>query len=84
MSAADRSRPQESRPAASGGSRGPRAASPRGKNRTLTYPVASGHSRLPRGHSPQRAEVLITDAEHLKDALARTSGTFVVVDGKEG
>ena len=29
-------------------------------------------------------EVLITDAEHLKDALARTSGTFVVADGKEG
>jgi hypothetical protein len=50
----------------------------------LTYPVASGHSRLPRGHSPQRAEVLITDAEHFKDALARTSGTFVVADGKEG
>ncbi|MCJ7441258.1 MAG: hypothetical protein MUO25_06725 [Thermoanaerobaculaceae bacterium] len=50
----------------------------------MTYPVASGHSRLPRGHSPQRAEVLITDAEHLKDALARTSGTFVVADGKEG
>ena len=31
-------------------------------------------------------EVLITDAEHLKDALARTSGTFIVADGpgKEG
>ena len=29
-------------------------------------------------------EVLISDAEHLKDALARTSGTFVVADGKEG
>jgi carbamate kinase len=31
-------------------------------------------------------EVLITDAEHLKDALARTSGTYVVADGagKEG
>jgi carbamate kinase len=28
-------------------------------------------------------EVLITDAEHLKDALARTSGTFIVPDGKE-
>jgi len=28
-------------------------------------------------------EVLITDAEHLKDALARTSGTYVVPDGKE-
>jgi carbamate kinase len=26
-------------------------------------------------------EVLITDAEHLKDALARTSGTYVVPDG---
>jgi carbamate kinase len=26
-------------------------------------------------------EVLITDAEHLKDALARTSGTYVVADG---
>lgn len=29
-------------------------------------------------------EVLITDAEHLKDALARTSGTYVVPDGREG
>ena len=31
-------------------------------------------------------EVLITDAEHLKDALARASGTFIVADGpgKEG
>jgi carbamate kinase len=29
-------------------------------------------------------EVLITDAEHLKDALARKSGTFIVADGKEG
>jgi len=29
-------------------------------------------------------EVLITDAEHLKDALARKSGTYVVADGKEG
>jgi len=29
-------------------------------------------------------EVLITDAEHLKDALARTSGTYVVPNGKEG
>lgn len=31
-------------------------------------------------------EVLITDAEHLKDALARTSGTYIVADGeaKEG
>jgi carbamate kinase len=28
-------------------------------------------------------EVLITDAEHLKDALARTSGTYVVPVGKE-
>ncbi|HQT96010.1 MAG: carbamate kinase [Acidobacteria bacterium 21-70-11] len=30
-------------------------------------------------------EVLITDAEHLKDALARTSGTYIVADraGKE-
>ena len=28
-------------------------------------------------------EVLITDAEHLKDALARTSGTYIVPDGKE-
>ncbi len=28
-------------------------------------------------------EVLITDAEHLKDALARTGGTYVVPDGKE-
>ena len=28
-------------------------------------------------------EVLITDAEHLKDALARTSGTYVVPDGRE-
>ena len=28
-------------------------------------------------------EVLITDAEHLKDALARASGTYVVADGKE-
>ncbi len=28
-------------------------------------------------------EVLITDAEHLKDALARASGTYVVPDGKE-
>jgi carbamate kinase len=28
-------------------------------------------------------EVLITDAEHLKDALAHTGGTFVVADGKE-
>ncbi len=26
-------------------------------------------------------EVLITDAEHLKDALARTSGTYIVPDG---
>jgi carbamate kinase len=26
-------------------------------------------------------EVLITDAEHLKDALARTSGTYIVADG---
>jgi len=29
-------------------------------------------------------EVLITDAEHLKDALARKSGTYIVADGKEG
>jgi carbamate kinase len=29
-------------------------------------------------------EVLITDAEHLKDALARKSGTFITADGKEG
>jgi carbamate kinase len=31
-------------------------------------------------------EVLITDAEHLKDALARNSGTYIVADGagKEG
>jgi carbamate kinase len=29
-------------------------------------------------------EVLITDAEHLKEALARTSGTYVVPLGKEG
>jgi carbamate kinase len=29
-------------------------------------------------------EVLITDAEHLKDALTRKSGTFIVADGKEG
>jgi carbamate kinase len=29
-------------------------------------------------------EVLITDAEHLKEALARKSGTFIVADGKEG
>jgi carbamate kinase len=28
-------------------------------------------------------EVLITDAEHLKDALARTGGTYLVADGKE-
>ena len=28
-------------------------------------------------------EVLITDTEHLKDALARTAGTFIVADGKE-
>lgn len=28
-------------------------------------------------------EVLITDAEHLKDALARKAGTFLVPDGKE-
>jgi carbamate kinase len=26
-------------------------------------------------------EVLITDAEHLKDALARNSGTYIVADG---
>ena len=26
-------------------------------------------------------EVLITDADHLKDALARTSGTYIVADG---
>ncbi len=29
-------------------------------------------------------EVVITDAEHLKDALAHSSGTFIVADGKEG
>jgi carbamate kinase len=29
-------------------------------------------------------EVLITDAEHLKDALAHASGTYIVPDGKEG
>jgi carbamate kinase len=29
-------------------------------------------------------EVLITDAEHLKEALARTSGTYIVPNGKEG
>ena len=29
-------------------------------------------------------EVLITDAEHLKDALARKSGTLIVADRKEG
>jgi hypothetical protein len=29
-------------------------------------------------------EVPITDAEHLKDVLARTSGTYIVADGKEG
>ncbi|MFI5143762.1 MAG: carbamate kinase [Thermoanaerobaculales bacterium] len=29
-------------------------------------------------------EVLITDAEHLKDALARKSGTYIVADRKEG
>jgi carbamate kinase len=29
-------------------------------------------------------DVLITDAEHLKDALAHTSGTYVVAGGKEG
>jgi carbamate kinase len=28
-------------------------------------------------------EVLITDTEHLKDALARNAGTFIVADGKE-
>ena len=28
-------------------------------------------------------EVLITDAEHLKDALARTAGTYIVPDSKE-
>jgi len=28
-------------------------------------------------------EVLITDAEHLKDALARKAGTFIVPDGRE-
>jgi len=28
-------------------------------------------------------EVLITDAEHLKDALAHNAGTFIVADGKE-
>jgi hypothetical protein len=28
-------------------------------------------------------EVRITDAEHLKHALARTSGTYIVADGKE-
>ncbi len=28
-------------------------------------------------------EVLITDAEHLKDALARKAGTFVVPDGRD-
>jgi carbamate kinase len=28
-------------------------------------------------------EVLITDTEHLKDALARTAGTYIVADGKE-
>jgi carbamate kinase len=28
-------------------------------------------------------EVLITDTEHLKDALARSGGTFIVADGKE-
>jgi len=50
----------------------------------LTYRVASAQSQLPRGRSPQRAEVLISDAEHLKDALARASGTFIVADGKEG
>jgi len=30
-----------------------------------------------------RKEVLITDAEHLKDALARKSGTYIVADRKE-
>jgi carbamate kinase len=29
-------------------------------------------------------EVLITDAEHLKEALARTTGTYIVPNGKEG
>ena len=29
-------------------------------------------------------EVLITDTEHLKDALARRGGTYIVADGKEG
>jgi carbamate kinase len=29
-------------------------------------------------------EVLITDAEHLKEALERRAGTFIVPDGKEG
>jgi carbamate kinase len=28
-------------------------------------------------------EVLITDAEHLKDALARKAGTYIVPDSKE-
>jgi carbamate kinase len=28
-------------------------------------------------------EVLITDTEHLKDALAHTAGTYIVADGKE-
>lgn len=39
---------------------------------------------LPHGCSPRRAEVLISDAEHLKDAPARASGTFIAADGKEG
>ncbi len=61
---------------------------PRGRCLDFSLTVAHNHRSLC-GHSPPRVdkggkEVLITDAEHLKDVLARTSGTYIVAEGKEG